>query len=224
MRAWSGSSPLARGTPRFARSCSAFSRLIPARAGNTQLPQKMLLLTSAHPRSRGEHAMSFSSTSCAHGSSPLARGTRLNDAALTAKGRLIPARAGNTQIIRGINSSRSAHPRSRGEHLSAVTTSSSSGGSSPLARGTLVDGYTAFDARRLIPARAGNTARLPAFSGLNSAHPRSRGEHRRDFNASTPRFGSSPLARGTPITRLTRNHNRRLIPARAGNTPVQCPQ
>ena len=50
------------------------------------------------------------------GSSPLARGTRQDPQVYHQRGRLIPARAGNTHENRQCLGSSSAHPRSRGEH------------------------------------------------------------------------------------------------------------
>ena len=90
-----------------------------------------------------------------------------------------------------------AHPRSRGEHKFNGTLDAEPRGSSPLARGTWEPGKYVFARARLIPARAGNMG-----SGLGShlgtpAHPRSRGEHVRDFGHYRPVGGSSPLARGT---------------------------
>ena len=116
-----------------------------------------------------------------------------------------------------------AHPRSRGEHdvvqgwLQVVI------GSSPLARGTPFRLGLLFLARRLIPARAGNTRAASPTGGALPAHPRSRGEHLLRLRAALTNFGSSPLARGTRITVRGARGRRRLIPARAGNTsrPVQ---
>ena len=51
-----GSSPLARGTLNEARQAGWLARLIPARAGNTQVHLQRLIAIRAHPRSRGEHA------------------------------------------------------------------------------------------------------------------------------------------------------------------------
>ena len=111
-----------------------------------------------------------------------------------------------------------AHPRSRGEHPVRRISSARVRGSSPLARGTLLCVICRLLARRLIPARAGNTEFEGAMQGLGAAHPRSRGEHFLLPGAQFLIAGSSPLARGT----LDRPHHRmaapRLIPARAGNT------
>ena len=51
-----GSSPLARGTLGTPGDTVEFSRLIPARAGNTLCSHLRAPFGSAHPRSRGEHA------------------------------------------------------------------------------------------------------------------------------------------------------------------------
>ena len=97
----------------------AFSRLIPARAGNTTGLLPFLLPEQAHPRSRGEHTQEPIFSSRLNGSSPLARGTP--EESLLDRGvlRLIPARAGNTYMYEGNVFLMSAHPRSRGEHLRA---------------------------------------------------------------------------------------------------------
>ena len=112
-----GSSPLARGTPEFRSTPALGFRLIPARAGNTFAPNRPATLSSAHPRSRGEHFSAFLRRVRARGSSPLARGTLDNILSARGQSRLIPARAGNTFASLYSTPSTSAHPRSRGEHF-----------------------------------------------------------------------------------------------------------
>ena len=91
-----GSSPLARGTPEGCLTEHGFLGLIPARAGNTFIPEPEPYRAGAHPRSRGEHTELHCSPVSGLGSSPLARGTPF-DAGVKAVGAgLIPARAGNT--------------------------------------------------------------------------------------------------------------------------------
>ena len=70
-----------------------------------------------------------------------------------------------------------AHPRSRGEHYRIVKIFTPGGGSSPLARGTLIMRVIASWKPRLIPARAGNIVRGTGSIWGLAAHPRSRGEH-----------------------------------------------
>ena len=112
-----GSSPLARGTPWVGFFFRASPRLIPARAGNTKSVSWIEQETLAHPRSRGEHPLFKTAHATACGSSPLARGTRVDQVCLVLCARLIPARAGNTTGVLRFLHSRTAHPRSRGEHL-----------------------------------------------------------------------------------------------------------
>ena len=157
----------------------------------------------------------------AWGSSPLARGTRaLAPTPTDAKG-LIPARAGNT-VLRSSSPHRvGAHPRSRGEHTRIVTLHALATGSSPLARGTLVDVVIRCAQAGLIPARAGNTLTPPSCSSPKRAHPRSRGEHDSYGDKVIKGAGSSPLARGTRHRRHQSPESNGLIPARAGNTGVR---
>ena len=199
----SGSSPLARGTPRRGSACPAPQRFIPARAGNTLNGIHAHHLLPVHPRSRGEHCPPSFSPRGPGGSSPLARGTRPEGAIGSIPARFIPARAGNTRWPRRRCSCCSVHPRSRGEHPEKATRGVPGYGSSPLARGTLqrADGHGVRE--RFIPARAGNTAGEPLLTTLPSVHPRSRGEHLIAVGSDDP-----PL---------------RFIPARAGNTRLLIP-
>ena len=137
--------------------------------------------------------------------------------------RLIPARAGNTDCSDWLSPRAPAHPRSRGEHSGAITSPSAMVGSSPLARGTRAAEERQRIRFRLIPARAGNTpCRVPGRSGY-PAHPRSRGEHPLQNLLKMLIIGSSPLARGTHSRAKNHAGLLRLIPARAGNTGVGCP-
>ena len=172
-------------------------RLIPARAGNTKIGHASTPPSPAHPRSRGEHEVQRHLCTVPLGSSPLARGTRLKTEYQPALARLIPARAGNTSALQRCVLRRSAHPRSRGEHASGKLSQITSGGSSPLARGTHFSKIPSGWSWRLIPARAGNTPHHAAGAGFGAAHPRSRGEHGTIAPKSMLSHGSSPLARGT---------------------------
>ncbi len=164
--------------------------------------------------------MPGSSSRSGSGSSPLARGTPGVAVLMSNAVRLIPARAGNTKRSPNPATCRSAHPRSRGEHVSVTVWKPRASGSSPLARGTLISTVVTGFGTRLIPARAGNTSATHTVSDKIAAHPRSRGEHWRFFSGTNSPHGSSPLARGTRLDPLVRDGGRRLIPARAGNTNV----
>ena len=214
----SGSSPLARGTRARGRDAADARRFIPARAGNTPWAARRSRCNAVHPRSRGEHVIYFTLSPQSDGSSPLARGTLQRRAGLAHPDRFIPARAGNTETSHRPPSSRTVHPRSRGEHGFVGHAMNGSIGSSPLARGTRTVRRAVKASERFIPARAGNTRATPCMSTPTTVHPRSRGEHRPAAAHVVGSFGSSPLARGTRHELATPPPRVRFIPARAGNT------
>ena len=71
-----GSSPLARGLHPAAQQAGDPAGIIPARAGFTQHAPARGLIRADHPRSRGVYRGRTWRSSCAAGSSPLARGLR----------------------------------------------------------------------------------------------------------------------------------------------------
>ena len=73
----------------------------------------------------------------------------------------------------------SAHPRLRGEHVSACTWTVPDEGSSPTTRGALAAAATFLAAFGLIPDYAGSTAQQIRACLFLGAHPRLRGEHLR---------------------------------------------
>ena len=157
------------------------------------------------------------------GSSPLARGAQKNLAVFQYLDGLIPAGAGSTPCRRNTTVLFPAHPRWRGEHKRCSNISSSSPGSSPLARGALQDlaDYTGLD--RLIPAGAGSTWVAVSSSPQGRAHPRWRGEHTIALHLTECPRGSSPLARGAPRREQRRVRSDGLIPAGAGSTRSRSP-
>ena len=70
-----GSSPHARGTPKYSMDMYGLSGIIPACAGNTPRPQVCNAWRRDHPRMRGEHTVDGSPRQLNRGSSPHARGT-----------------------------------------------------------------------------------------------------------------------------------------------------
>ena len=214
-----GSSPLARGllTNRF-RGRMRW-RIIPARAGftSTRTPGSSISCGSSplarglrvnnpgtsgsrgdHPRSRGVYIKFAITMIGLFGSSPLARG-------------LLP---GTVSTVRAP----SDHPRSRGVYRMPASRRCKQLGSSPLARGlpkyppcTIVD-------IGIIPARAGFTGSVGPGCSANWDHPRSRGVY---VSAPTHRnrhLGSSPLARGLLLQDKVDAVGLGIIPARAGFT------
>ena len=92
------------------------------------------------------------------------------------------------------------------------------GGSSPRVRGKRREGPDLAAAVRLIPARAGKTARAQNLLATRRAHPRACGENGAKVRIWPPPFGSSPRVRGKPRPRLQVAGEPGLIPARAGKT------
>ena len=129
-----GSSPLARGLPAMSSGRTVTRGIIPARAGFTGLSGHGHGHGGDHPRSRGVYPPADLSTSKGPGSSPLARGLPTTPTATPRASRIIPARAGFTDVIAamtpwariiparaGFTPTRTAdphkprdHPRSRG--------------------------------------------------------------------------------------------------------------
>ena len=153
-----------------------------------------------HPRSRGVYRSSPRRARSCSGSSPLARGLPHTGGMRTIAKRIIPARAGFTEVGIDYSITGKDHPRSRGVYFRASLWRVFVVGSSPLARG-LPRRLSSDECHTwIIPARAGFTTRQRA--------PRNR----------IP--GSSPLARGLRLPRLFRRPRCRIIPARAGFTEV----
>ena len=182
---------------------------------------------------------------CSHllydGSSPLARGLRCRHSSILLTVRIIPARAGFTTSAPLTSAPGSDHPRSRGVYvlppLAAIigvmdhprsrgvygglfTPGRRKAGSSPLARGLRTSSSSPGRGGRIIPARAGFTARPPGTGGAAADHPRSRGVYSSARRVLGSRAGSSPLARGLPVERERARASLRIIPARAGFTPA----
>jgi len=193
-----GSSSRARGTRRRRRRPRHRFRFIPACAGNTRARSPPNRRGSVHPRVRGEHSAISRITTGSTGSSPRARGTRAEGRREFLVSRFIPACAGNTPKPRARWMIWPVHPRVRGEHHGYRMKSHSLTGSSPRARGTLMDETGANKQERFIPACAGNTPGGCPIVAHPPVHPRVRGEH------------TFPWRR--------RETDARFIPACAGNT------
>ena len=133
-----GSSPLTRGAPYRSKQSSSTDRIIPAHAGSTPSFRHAWKPATDHPRLRGEHALRLSFIDSPMGSSPLTRGAPLVVADGQARGRIIPAHAGSTSVLRNVPRPQTDHPRSRGEHRVSSCFDTGAVGSSPLTRGALI--------------------------------------------------------------------------------------
>ena len=130
-----GSSPLTRGKRGGGRRSRRGGRLIPAHAGKTHEVAEADKARGAHPRSRGENDGAGGVVELPAGSSPLTRGKRRQQAAQQHATGLIPAHAGKTCSLALARAVVWAHPRSRGENRSGLSSATTRTGSSPLTRG-----------------------------------------------------------------------------------------
>ena len=192
-----GSSPLARGLHAPMKDSSRIQGIIPARAGFTMPPTMKRL---GH-----------------EGSSPLARGLRYRGQPSTGHAGIIPARAGFTTVMGRCEKSITDHPRSRGVYGLRHFYQRRKHGSSPLARGLLLEGAPRQAIVRIIPARAGFTCHSVTLHASPWDHPRSRGVYPEGCGARSSSRGSSPLARGLHLRILgiptTRRPTRLRLPS-----------
>ena len=149
-----------------------------------------------HPRSRGVYHYDGGVYPGTRGSSPLARGLLQGGLLRGSRVRIIPARAGFTSVSTIRTTRERDHPRSRGVYGAAPLEDSSACGSSPLARGLRRRTLRRLVRLRIIPARAGFTLRSWTRPARPPDHPRSRGVYPTSTTRSSPKGGSSPLARG----------------------------
>ena len=216
-----GSSPLARGLPTSSTCPRGLPRIIPARAGFTPPPTRTCRRSADHPRSRGVYVTNDYLDEAVKGSSPLARGL-LYHTHNPRRGRgIIPARAGFTRRTVTRVTHTWDHPRSRGVYTHWVAGPHPARGSSPLARGLLSAGRARLREERIIPARAGFTPPTPTRARRRRDHPRSRGVYGGASKCPQPAWGSSPLARGLRLPGGPVLGQGRIIPARAGFTPLR---
>ena len=152
------------------------------------------------------------------GSSPLARGLLDYDGGVSARLRIIPARAGFTGGDPHRGGRRGDHPRSRGVYGESGSRPKIGLGSSPLARGLLELIVADLAGDRIIPARAGFTSIQTTVDTYGQDHPRSRGVYCLPAGRTRVSPGSSPLARGLPIKACVDGLVDGIIPARAGFT------
>ena len=193
-------------------------RIIPARAGFTDVSPDLMIESADHPRSRGVYQQYVLLIHWNRGSSPLARGLRIACERLRIGIGIIPARAGFTPGSGRPLRHQGDHPRSRGVYRRATGLPPAPHGSSPLARGLRALGFHPDSWVRIIPARAGFTKLDLVKILVVVDHPRSRGVYDGLTIEVDPAAGSSPLARGLPLCSSQHSCATGIIPARAGFT------
>ena len=146
------------------------------------------------------------------------RGKRVLELLQFLGGRIIPAHAGQTDALVASQISMPDHPRACGANEHLVAYRLTRHGSSPRMRGKLerIRGRPA--RRRIIPAHAGQTEASPHSPPKAADHPRACGANHDARTRRTRWAGSSPRMRGKPGRQRTQPHQRRIIPAHAGQT------
>ena len=132
--------------------------------------------------------------------------------------RIIPAHAGQTGLRVTLNPPESDHPRACGANPESPEWAQPTTGSSPRMRGKLAAAVPGLDARRIIPAHAGQTMNGSATSSAPADHPRACGANMTVEYTAVPDNGSSPRMRGKRAPRMVRAGRVRIIPAHAGQT------
>ena len=197
-----GSSPRVRGKRTAAKAAGAAPRIIPARAGQTR--SRPLRHSSApdHPRACGANSPCLTVTPERVGSSPRVRGKHDAVPAIHGHGRIIPARAGQTQPCRIHRRGVADHPRACGANLVEQGQRQIPAGSSPRVRGKRCD--ERFDGlhHRIIPARAGQTRSGSCRHTPPPDHPRACGANDQPEVGFDLCVGSSPRVRGKPVNAM----------------------
>ena len=152
------------------------------------------------------------------GSSPRMRGTVRPRPCRRARGRFIPAHAGNRKFAATATQILPVHPRACGEQGRKRTTDRGYIGSSPRMRGTGRNSHIHSVSFRFIPAHAGNRTPGAPPEKPFAVHPRACGEQKYRPSDWFWSGGSSPRMRGTGAARPRREHTFRFIPAHAGNS------
>ncbi len=194
------------------------NRFIPVGTGNTWKVRSVSSPIAVHPRGHGEHTSGLNTSRPSCGSSPWARGTHQEIIKLFGEIRFIPVGTGNTYALSRRTLCIAVHPRGHGEHTRPLHSKFKHGGSSPWARGTLVQYEREKVARRFIPVGTGNTASLFYARWQIAVHPRGHGEHQAPQRMPVAAIGSSPWARGTQTLGKYCLVFRRFIPVGTGNT------
>ena len=213
-----GSSPHTRGAQVPVPLLQRSARIIPAYAGSTWGCTWLGMVTTDHPRIRGEHVHIEAPRCPQMGSSPHTRGARRHWPARRTRSRIIPAYAGSTSAAAASCLRLWDHPRIRGEHCCWGALVFPPGGSSPHTRGARITKVVGWVAERIIPAYAGSTHAVERARIEGPDHPRIRGEHAGRRLGIPARRGSSPHTRGAPHSALVDPFFLGIIPAYAGST------
>ena len=213
-----GSPPHARGGLDPLRAVGVVGWITPACAGRTGRGRGPGSGPTDHPRMRGEDDERQFNINPGGGSPPHARGGHPHIDLVARLDRITPACAGRTVWPDNATRILSDHPRMRGEDILAAVRVLLSSGSPPHARGGPRPTRRCGRRNRITPACAGRTRTAAEMYGIDSDHPRMRGEDEEPRPEAGPLEGSPPHARGG-LRRVGQHQQRgRITPACAGRT------
>ena len=150
-------------------------RFIPAYAGFCEWQLYEDVKSEVHPRLRGVLSEHTILERREYGSSPLTRGSVNKPSRICMIRRFIPAYAGFCTDYLGNPTPEEVHPRLRGVLSGGTSGTTSSTGSSPLTRGSVVSESADVKKNRFIPAYAGFCFTGKAKDAASEVHPRLRG-------------------------------------------------
>ena len=174
----------------------AFSRIIPAHAGQTECGTRARGRRTDHPRACGANLSGDGSDTLGDGSSPRMRGKHVQACMLSCSARIIPAHAGQTVCLMRVRVQVTDHPRACGANGTVNGVNQRQHGSSPRMRGKRRRHGRISGRPRIIPAHAGQT-RGGGLSFISVPdHPRACGANAMLRYRCSFRCGSSPRMRG----------------------------
>ena len=193
-------------------------RIIPARAGQTNIESTLRYRRTDHPRACGANDHPTCGKVSENGSSPRVRGKPDASSRNGRSVRIIPARAGQTCSGSGSRRAGTDHPRACGANPQPAVHPCLPRASSPRVRGKPDASSRNGRSVRIIPARAGQTPSDVRVVGVSADHPRACGANPTGSRSPVSRSGSSPRVRGKRCAIGHQITNMRIIPARAGQT------
>ncbi len=171
-----GSPPRARGRFAHSRAPWGLLRFTPACAGTIMLPRRNGRRWPVHPRVRGDDGQWRTLERKINGSPPRARGRFARGILPPDVARFTPACAGTMPATSATGSTRSVHPRVRGDDRLERGARAGQSGSPPRARGRCWHIYVDEIYHRFTPACAGTMRVVYSSMGTLPVHPRVRGD------------------------------------------------
>ena len=211
-----GLSPPTRGS--HGVDAAAFGNMgsIPAHAGEPLRRSSWPNVSQVYPRPRGGAGSHRESQGGIKGLSPPTRGSRGPRRGTIVGVGSIPAHAGEPPWWSPSPWPSRVYPRPRGGAPPPATNPDFASGLSPPTRGSLSGGSIFERDRGSIPAHAGEPP-YDFHDPMNArVYPRPRGGASYGADLATGLSGLSPPTRGSPVRHIGREHQRRSIPAHAG--------